>query len=92
MSKVVCQFVDLDNSQRSEIFEVEYSKASETINLLEDFIKLEVKEKRNLGVLILLETVTVQSDGEFTSELKPSRAPIMKFETFKKVMEQKANV
>lgn len=91
MKKLLAQFIDLDTVQRSEPFTVEYDKASEILNLLQDYLKAEVEGKRNIGVLVLMETVEVDKDGSIVSEMQVSKAPIMKFETFKQVMEQKAN-
>lgn len=91
MKKLLAQFIDLDNSQRSEPFTVEYNKASEILNLLEDYLKEEVQDKRNIGVMVLMETVEVDKDGSIVSEMQVSKAPIMNFKTFKQVMEQKAN-
>ena len=84
MKVILAQFVDLDNGQRSEPFSIEKDKASEILNMLEDWLNGEVKEHRpNSGVMVICE-----DDGD---GLKVSKAPIMKFETFKKVMEQKSN-
>lgn len=82
--KVIAQFVDLENSQRSEPFSLDIANASETLNLLEDYINQEVKGKRDVGVLVVAEY-------NEQKEMAVSKAPIMKFEQFKKVMEQKNN-
>lgn len=85
MTDLLAQFVDLDNSQRSEPFAVKHEKCSEILNMLEDYLKEEVNHKRNVGVIIITET-----DENGNQQI--SKTPIMKFETFKTVMEQRKNV
>ena len=83
---ILAQFIDLDNSQRSEPFALQKENMPETLNMLEDYLKQEVERSRtNIGVLVVMET-------DENNEKQVSKAPIMKFEQFKKVMEAKYNV
>lgn len=84
----LCQFIDLDNSQRSEPWAIDADKLSETLDAAEDYIK-QFEEVRNMGVLVVSEHTQVDHHGEIVSDAKPSKAPIMKFEQFKKIMEQR---
>lgn len=82
---ILAQFVDLDNSQRSEPFAIHMDQASEILDMLEDYLNQEViRSRSNIGVLVVMEE-------DEKGEKQVSKAPIMKFEQFKKVMEQKAN-
>lgn len=82
---VLAQFVDLDNSQRSEPFAIHKGSESEILNMLEDYLNQEVvRSRNNIGVLVVMEE-------DEKGEKQISKAPIMKFEQFKRVMEQKSN-
>ena len=54
----------------------------------EEYIK-QFQEVRNLGVLVVSEHTQIEENGEIVSNAQPSKAPIMKFEHFKKIMEQR---
>ena len=84
----LCQFIDLDNSQRSEPWAIDADKLSETLDAAEDYIK-QFEEVRNMGVLVVSEHTSIDEDGAIVDDARPSKAPIMKFEQFKKVMEQR---
>ena len=84
----LCQFIDLDNSQRSEPWAIDADKLSETLDAAEDYIK-QFEEVRNMGVLVVSEHTQVEENGEIVSNAQPSKAPIMKFEQFKLVMEKR---
>ena len=84
----LCQFIDLDTSQRSEPWAIDADKLSETMNAAEDYVK-QFEQVRNLGVLVVSEHTQVEEDGKIVSSAQPSKAPIMKFEQFKTVMEQR---
>lgn len=88
ITKVIVQVIDLDNSQRSEPFAVDVSEASEVLNQIEDWINSDGQEMRpNMGVLVVAQTDSLEGEEKLTI----SQAPIMKFDTFKQVMEQKQN-
>lgn len=86
----LCQFIDLDNSQRSEPWAIDADKLSETMNAAEDYVK-QFSEVRNMGVLVVSEHTQIEENGEIVSEAKPSKAPIMKFSQFKAIMEKRYN-
>ena len=84
----LCQFIDLDNSQRSEPWAIDADQLSETMNAAEDYLK-QFQDVRNMGVLVVSEHTSVEQDGSIVDDARPSKAPIMKFEQFRKVMEQR---